>query len=492
MTTSLIPKIGAVGTLAQFTTDASGDVTGLVDPGSGDTLRWPVRDAILFDKITNPSAPSGAAGAVTAGALANATYNYKCTFVTADGYETEASAASANIVVSGGPKVVNLTVPVSTDDRVVKRRIYRTTPSNPTHSGAVSAHSTGTYWRVNSAVFEVNDNTTTTWTDSTPDLYLSQPAPSDNDTAQLRVVSNGTEYKAGLIGETSTYFGFRAGEDLVSSTTLEPGTGYNTLFGALAGYNLSGTGKVGGNYQGVTAIGYQALSFATYAETCVAVGTNAMWQATTPAQCVAVGVSSGNAHTTGLRDLYIGTHAGVFNTTGSYNIYVGNYAGDDGAGSGGGTSAATQSSNIVIGYATYVPALSNIAIIGSQHASGKITDFYLGNGYSATAPAAVTLHATGGSGTDIAGADVRIAGGQGTGSGAGGSLHLAVARAGSTGSSLNATADIVSLLQDGYLFVSNAGAVPGSNPTGGGYLYVEAGALKYRGSSGTITTLGAA
>lgn len=33
---------------------------------------------------------------------------------------------------------------------------------------------------------------------------------------------------------------------------------------------------------------------------------------------------------------------------------------------------------------------------------------------------------------------------------------------------------------------------PSSNPTSGGVLYVEAGALKYRGSSGTITTLGAA
>ena len=30
---------------------------------------------------------------------------------------------------------------------------------------------------------------------------------------------------------------------------------------------------------------------------------------------------------------------------------------------------------------------------------------------------------------------------------------------------------------------------PSSNPTGGGYLYVEAGALKYRGSSGTVTTI---
>jgi len=42
------------------------------------------------------------------------------------------------------------------------------------------------------------------------------------------------------------------------------------------------------------------------------------------------------------------------------------------------------------------------------------------------------------------------------------------------------------------MFIANATAVPSTNPTGGGILYVEAGALKYRGSSGTVTTLGAA
>lgn len=41
----------------------------------------------------------------------------------------------------------------------------------------------------------------------------------------------------------------------------------------------------------------------------------------------------------------------------------------------------------------------------------------------------------------------------------------------------------------GITFIANATTPPSSNPTGGGILYVEAGALKYRGSSGTITTL---
>lgn len=44
----------------------------------------------------------------------------------------------------------------------------------------------------------------------------------------------------------------------------------------------------------------------------------------------------------------------------------------------------------------------------------------------------------------------------------------------------------------GHVFIANSVGVPSNNPTGGGILYVEAGALKYRGSSGTVTTLGAA
>lgn len=36
------------------------------------------------------------------------------------------------------------------------------------------------------------------------------------------------------------------------------------------------------------------------------------------------------------------------------------------------------------------------------------------------------------------------------------------------------------------------GTAPTSNPSGGGFLYVEAGALKYRGPSGAVTPVGAA
>ena len=41
----------------------------------------------------------------------------------------------------------------------------------------------------------------------------------------------------------------------------------------------------------------------------------------------------------------------------------------------------------------------------------------------------------------------------------------------------------------GTIGIANATVVPSTNPTGGGVLYVEGGALKYRGSSGTVSTI---
>jgi hypothetical protein len=45
---------------------------------------------------------------------------------------------------------------------------------------------------------------------------------------------------------------------------------------------------------------------------------------------------------------------------------------------------------------------------------------------------------------------------------------------------------------DRVVFIGNVATAPTTNPTAGGVLYVENGALKYRGSSGTVTQLAAA
>jgi hypothetical protein len=41
----------------------------------------------------------------------------------------------------------------------------------------------------------------------------------------------------------------------------------------------------------------------------------------------------------------------------------------------------------------------------------------------------------------------------------------------------------------GVIAIANATVVPSGNPAGGGILYVEGGALKYRGSEGTVTII---
>jgi len=65
-------------------------------------------------------------------------------------------------------------------------------------------------------------------------------------------------------------------------------------------------------------------------------------------------------------------------------------------------------------------------------------------------------------------------------------------RAGTSLSTSNTGAtNIVSNATTGHVVMQNNAAIP-NTPSGGGVLYVDAGALKYKGSSGTITTLGAA
>ncbi len=99
--------------------------------------------------------------------------------------------------------------------------------------------------------------------------------------------------------------------------------------------------------------------------------------------------------------------------------------------------------------------------------------------------------------SNAAGVNATFKASRGTGTGAGGNIDFQVAPAGSSGTTQNTYVSVMTLCAalnggTGVAFIGNAGAAPSSNPTGGGILYVESGALKYRGSSGTVTTLGAA
>lgn len=122
-------------------------------------------------------------------------------------------------------------------------------------------------------------------------------------------------------------------------------------------------------------------------------------------------------------------------------------------------------------------------------------NLYLGS-ITASSPAAETLNATGGSGTDIAGADFNIGAGKGTGAGASGKIKLQLATPGTTGSSLNTLDDSV-LLQlnatDEPQFIIGNGstsATPQNGEiwsTGGSGTDIAAGHLQIHGGQGTGT-----
>lgn len=77
--------------------------------------------------------------------------------------------------------------------------------------------------------------------------------------------------------------------------------------------------------------------------------------------------------------------------------------------------------------------------------------------------------------------------------GNGGSVYLSGGNGGGTGEKgniyLNTIIETTAGGGQGVILISNATTVPTTNPVGGSILYAEAGALKARGTSGTITTL---
>jgi len=123
-------------------------------------------------------------------------------------------------------------------------------------------------------------------------------------------------------------------------------------------------------------------------------------------------------------------------------------------------------------------ALVKLVANGSSYIAGPL---YLGNGVTNAAPTNNSLAGTGGSGTDIAGGDLFVSGGRGTGTGVGGDVIIHTAPAGSSGTSLNAlvarvTADgpgnvvigpaaVATNATDGFLYVPSGAGTPTGAPT---------------------------
>lgn len=104
-----------------------------------------------------------------------------------------------------------------------------------------------------------------------------------------------------------------------------------------------------------------------------------------------------------------------------------------------------------------------------------IRDGYIGKGVTSATPQGFALNATGGSGTNIAGASLTLAGGKGTGNAAGGSVVIQTSDPGSTGTTLQTLATRVTVgvartTIANILSLTGIAAAPGS-PAAGDIVY---------------------
>ncbi len=112
------------------------------------------------------TAPSSGVTATqgSTGVLEAKTYQYKVTYYYEDG-ESNANTTATSILIAASKKIELTNIPVSASARVTQRKLYRTVGD-------------GTTFKL---LTTINDNTTTTYSDNTPDSGLGADLEEDND-----------------------------------------------------------------------------------------------------------------------------------------------------------------------------------------------------------------------------------------------------------------------------------------------------------------------
>jgi len=302
-------------------------------------------------------------------------YRYTVTFITATGETLYDGAGSGIVQTDDTHRQVLLYPPTSPSAAVIGRRIYRSKWVD-----------TSTFPGEFYLLAEINDNTTTEYTDNAVDASLTISITS--------ILVSNTACGKMFIDDKRV---FDVGENVIIGKytgTPNANGGSNIFIGKYAGYSFGG-----GN--GNVLIGAQA------------------------------GYNLGGGATNIQSNVVIGRGRGMWgDLTGSYNVILGEMQ------EGVSTSTCEGSHNVLLG--------------SHQGTASGGEDYILKIGAGSYSLLSGVID------------DHNLAVGTGSGSFGGGI---------------------------GVVYLRNADTVPTSNPTGGGILYVQSGALKYRGSSGTVTTI---
>jgi hypothetical protein len=243
-----------------------------------------------FTNVT-PGSPSLALVADASGLLSVGTYVYNVTYYTAIG-ETTPNSEAIQITTDASHKKVTVTLPVSTDYRVIGRKIYRSTVGLPSYSGGLVA--------------TIADNTTTTFVDNIADGSLGANRYFAVNTTNNFISLN--DVKAATVDNNLTTFGVGAGSSLTTG-------GRSTLIGSFAGANgttASDNVHIGNTQGSVT--GSANVTVGTYAA-------NAMYGGSSLNSMV--GAYSGFYNSTGNSNTNMGYFSGFNNTTGQNNTMIG-------------------------------------------------------------------------------------------------------------------------------------------------------------------------
>jgi hypothetical protein len=271
-----------------------------------------------------------------------------------------------------------------------------------------------------------------------------------------------TQQSLTATGDCDTAFGYRAQRDMTDGIN-------NTAIGTDAQ-------KVATTANRNTAVGAFVQQALTIGADNVGLGASAQQALTSGAKNVALGALAEGALTTGSDNMAIGTSALRFLTTGARNVAIGTDCM---------VTATTAADNVAIGRAAMFDCTSGFENVGiGGNALEKVTTgadnvaigFHAGQSDGVTDTVATVSNTVMlGYRAQAVVSDVAVIGSKTS------PMSLCLGNYGDqVGSGL------------GVFALSNATTNPSTNPTGGGVLYAQAGALKWRGSSGTVTTIAVA
>lgn len=328
------------------------------------------------------------------------------------------------------------------------------------------------------------------------------PAPAATDTLR---------FLGGLVSDTAVGTdSFIAGRGAVGVTIAN---GRNVQIGTLSRCDNSGGGGATVNTSLNVVIGYNA-GLTQGVGSCVIISPDFVFGGSFPGGnlvAVGYGITVNNAATGPLVGTSIsaqgqGVAFGKSITTGAFNngVVVGQ-AGQANANNVtvvGDGAHGNHTTAIVVGR-NAVSFQANQFVAGATNLG--ITSVLFGEGDTVAAYGGITYRCTNGSGNNDTAATVTWTAPLGTGNAVGGGFQINVGVAGASGAGLQASTVAIRVEGGtrnvafwgagsfgsgvGVFFLANAGTNPSTNPAGGGILYVNAGALTYRGSGGTVTVI---